>query len=153
MFFNLNVIKTKSLVHENVNDDQLAKIVERAEDTDLLAVVDKSVYDTLKTKYDTNTLNSVETTFVEYMLKFLAVSVDLKAIYYLLYELRNITVGVSVDGQIRATTREELTAMQDMLIKDYNSYKNQMVKFGTENQILQGSCNGSNNSIIPISFL
>jgi len=132
--FDINTIKDKALVHENVDETQLKVIIERVQDTYIQDVLGTALYNDLQTKVANATTNTDEDTLLnDFILPYLAVCVDSKAVYSLLYELRSQGFGVTTDQTFRSAQLNELQAMQDNLREDMKIYRELLVKYLCEN--------------------
>ncbi|MEO0132869.1 MAG: hypothetical protein ABIK73_08080 [candidate division WOR-3 bacterium] len=132
--FTATEIKEAGYIHRNVNDDQLSVILLRTEKIDLISLIGEDMYNDLVTKRTGGTLNAYEQNLVNnYLFHFTAAAVEHRAVYALLYEFRNMTVGVTSDTQIRGLSREEVTALRDETLADVLMFAERAKKYICDN--------------------
>lgn len=109
LLFDIDEIKHRSLLHSNINDDNLLILCERVQDTYVQYLLGDTLYQALQQRKQDGTLTTIDNTLLdEYLMPCFLIRLEQKAIIDYNIDYRNLTVGTVVDSQIRPLTVDEI---------------------------------------------
>jgi len=123
-------LKALSYISSNVDDLLLTTLITRVQDTVLESILGSSLFNRLLEGVDANDLNANETELLNtYITPCLVASVEVRATDMTTLELRQIGVAkVSSEG-VQNANESELNRVSNSLKKDYNFYRERLIRF------------------------
>lgn len=141
----LDTIKKLSLVHGNVENDVIRKVLLRSQDMYIEPILGSALYQRLLEGVNAEDLTANELTLInDYIIMVLSISVELRLSDAITTEIRNIGTGKATDTNFQANTSNEMERTKDTSYKDLTFYKNRLKRYLCENASLYPLYEASN---------
>jgi hypothetical protein len=123
-------LKKLSYISSNVDDSLISTLITRVQDTVLESILGSQLFNHLLEAVDNDTLNANEEILLnKYISPCLVASVEVRAVEMTTLELRQIGLSkVSSEG-VNNASESEMNRSINTLKKDYNFYRERLVRF------------------------
>jgi len=123
-------LKKLSYISTNVDDTLISTIISRVQDTVIEPILGSSLYNHLLNAVDNNTLNVNEQELLsKYLSKCLIAAVEVRAVDMTTLELRQVGLSkVNAEG-VNTVNESEMNRTINSLKKDYNFYRERLIRF------------------------
>jgi hypothetical protein len=130
----LDKLKKIGYVNKNVENNILATVLRRVQDTMLEPIIGTSMYKRLLQGVKDSDLNSNEVILMnDYIAPYLTSAVDVRSINALTYEIRSKTAGKARDEHIEPVTIPENILFSDDLRGDVEVYRQKLIGYLKDN--------------------
>lgn len=123
-------LKEKSYISANVDDTLISTMITRVQDTVLESILGSKLFNHLLQAIDNNSLNANEIELVDkYITPCLVASVEVRAVEMTTLELRQVGLSkVNAEG-VNSASESEMNRSINTLKKDYNFYRERLIRF------------------------
>lgn len=137
LLVDIDTIKEQSLIHDNVENDVIRVALERCQDMYIQPVLGSSLYKRLLAGVEAGDLTANEDILIEdYILKVLAISVEIKVIDMLSKQIRNTGYATTTGENFKVEEINSIERGKDMSWKDLTFYKKMLKNYLDENRLL-----------------
>jgi len=134
-FVDIDYLKKNSLVHGNVNTDQLAVILARVQKLRIEPVLGTPLYKDLLDKIENGGLTSYDVTLLnDYLIPCLMIYCEIMAAKYYNVEIRNKSTGRSNDEYQTANTDTQNAVFTDDLYTNAKVFEQTMIGYLVDNE-------------------
>jgi hypothetical protein len=134
-FTSLSFLKTNSLVHSNVNDNQLTVVLRRVQKIRIEPILGTPLYKDLLEKIGSGSIAGDDKTLLDdYLVPTILIYVEHACAEYNNVEIRNKNVGRSNDEHQSANTDTETATFMASLYKDAKVYESTMIGYLQDNR-------------------
>lgn len=134
-FVDIDYLKKNSLIHGNVNTDQLSVILRRTQKLRIEPVLGTPLYKDLLDKIENGGLTSYDVTLLnDYLIPCLMIYCEIMAAKYYNVEIRNKSVGRSNDEYQVANTDTQNAVFTDELYTNAKVFEQTMIGYLIDNE-------------------
>lgn len=143
-------LKEKSYISSNVDDTLISTMITRVQDTVFESILGSKLFNHLLQAIDNSTLNPNEIELVDkYITPCLIASVEVRAVEMTTLELRQVGLSkVNAEG-VNSVSDNEMNRTTNSLKKDYNFYRERLIRFLKLNREVYPEYNSYYESIYP----
>ena len=147
-------LKKLSYISSNVDDNLISTIITRVQDTVIEPILGSSLYNHLLQAVDNNTLNINEQELLsKYLSNCLIAAVEVRAVDMTTLELRQVGLSkVNAEG-VNTVNESEMNRTINSLKKDYNFYRERLIRFLKLNYTVFPEYTSYYNSLYPCDEL
>lgn len=102
-------VKAKSFMHEHISEAKLMIAIERVQDSYIQQLLGDVLYKDLQDRKINNTLTAIDNVLInEHLLNCFVIKLEQYIIATYSIDLRNLTIGTVIDGNIRPLTKDDI---------------------------------------------
>lgn len=106
---NIEAIKSRTFIHENISDAKLMIAIERVQDSYLQSLLGNTLYSELQDRKTAGTLTVTDNNLIDnYLLPCFVIRLEQYVIAEHSIDIRNLSVGTIQDSQLRSLTVDEI---------------------------------------------
>lgn len=125
---NLDTLKKRSFIDENVEDSILKVVMQRVQDLYIEPVLGTPLYKAILDKIENGTMASPYTTLMDdYILNYLYACCEYVGVNHINTEIRNKAVGKSSDADIAASSSEDLNYLKKEFYNYLEKYQTRLI--------------------------
>jgi hypothetical protein len=125
---NLNTLKRRSFIDENVEDSVLRVVLKRVQDLYIEPILGTPLYKSILDKIDSGTMAAPYTNLMdEYILPCVYAYSELLGVNHINTEIRNKAVGKSSDADIQASQDGQLAYLKNEFLNYAEKYQSRLI--------------------------
>lgn len=125
---NLDTLKRRSFIDENVEDSILKVVLQRVQDLHVEPVLGTPLYRAILDKIESNTMAAPYTTLMDdYILPYLFACCEYVGVNHINNEVRSKAVGKSSDADITASSEDQLNYLKKEFFNYLEKYQTRLV--------------------------
>ena len=146
----ISTYQANTYLHDNINDDKMNILISRVQDTYLQDKLGTDFYNDLQTKSIAGTLTNDEQTLIDdYIAPCMFVMLEMKALYEMNIDFRNLAVGKINDTQITPLTQGEISMFENNKKKELEVLERVLIDYLCDNETLFPTYSSQDGTILP----